>query len=376
MKATVSSYCRDKIYLLVTEVDRPGEMLVVGTNGPDRLTILTNPIALTGSMALTLNWAVADILKNKIRLLYRHDNMEELVDIDLSEVVGTILPMQAGMDKPRPEKIERIAALTICYNEDLIIRKWAEYYGRVFGYENLFIIDDGSDTPVSTVLAGLPVNITRIPRTTFDSWRLVRTLAYMQRVLLETYDLVLTADSDEFMTCNSHDPALDLKTYLMSQDPENYINVAPVGFDMVHDRAKEPPLDLSRPIAAQRNYVRRSQGFDKPVLSTVPTSFYPGLHQSYFPKRVDTNITLLHFRVFDYDFAINKLMRYNNTQWSENDLKTGLAFHQRWKVEELDKAFTKITSDVDAIDPAKPMLALAEGEAGLLDRIVADKVGI
>lgn len=370
MKAAITSFVHNKVQIILTEVDEPGEICVVQRSiGDNHLQKISSQISISNSRSLILPWDISFLFQpgKKLKLLYTTQHRQELVDFDVSGLFSSLRPLQADLVKELPGSIQRIAACTICYNEDFIIKKWAQHYGGLLGYENLYVIDDGSDTPVAELLSGLPVNITRIPRTSFDSWRLVRTLGYMQRVLLETYDLVITSDSDEFVVCVHDDPDMDLAAYLRTLNPADMVNVAPVGFDLVHSRSREQDIDPERPVVEQRKYVMRCTGFDKPIISSVPTSFMPGLHNAYFPKRVDNNLLLLHVRAFDYNFAVNKLNRYKNTEWSEYDLKTGLAFHQRQKIDELDAGFENFDKMIDGIDIQKKMSDLENKEFGLLD---------
>ena len=378
MKAKVLSYTKDMMYLMISDVKSPGEICIVQTSSGGGVYSVSGQLPIAGSMALTVPWGIGSLAGdgNELKILYRSGNYSELVSIDSKALISTLQPLQAEIAKDIPDSIRSIAACTICYNEDFIIKKWAHHYGKMLGYENLYIIDDGSDIPVAQILEELPVNITRVPRTTFDSWRLVRTLGLMQRMLLETYDLVITSDSDEFIVSNDANSSLDLVTYLKSKNPKDMLNVAPVGYDLLHSRSLEENLDADYPILSQRKYVQRSTGFDKPVISSVPTSFMPGLHNSYFPKKVDANLLLLHVRTFDYKFAVEKLNRYKSTAWSEHDLKTGLAFHQRQKLDELDSYFKTIDDMISNIDLTKNLCDLDNQEVSVLDENIKSKFSI
>jgi hypothetical protein len=381
MKASISSFIHNKVQLSITEVPQPGEISVVQKNGPSGYTVLTGAIQIAGNMSLTLPWSITDLLQEgkEFKIFFSAGSYRELVDIDVVGLLSTIQLMQVGVSKEIPSSVQRIAACTICYNEDFIIKKWAEYYGGILGFENLFIVDDGSDTPVSEILAGLPVNITRVPRTSFDTWRLVRTIGALQRVLLETYDVVISMDSDEFIVLNYDNPECDFpdfSEYLKSIQPENLINVATVGFHVIHSRSHEPDLDNARPVMTQRKYVRRVLGFDKPLISSIPTSFGPGLHLSYFPKKVDNNLILLHLRYFDYNFAVSKLIRYQNTAWSEYDLQQGYSHHQRAKIDECNAEFESFSTDIAAIDASKYFMDLGSGEYGVLSESLLGKISI
>ena len=82
---------------------------------------------------------------------------------------------------PKPDG--RIACFTMVYNEYAMLPLWARYYAKVFGAENLYVLDHGSDKPYE----GLPDGITVIslPRDQFDNWLIARIAGFFQRFLLE-----------------------------------------------------------------------------------------------------------------------------------------------------------------------------------------------
>ena len=58
---------------------------------------------------------------------------------------------------------KRIAAITMARNDEFFLSRWIEYYGKLFGNENLYIILDGLDQVVPKN-AGT-ANITKLPHT-------------------------------------------------------------------------------------------------------------------------------------------------------------------------------------------------------------------
>lgn len=225
---------------------------------------------------------------------------------------------------PRPEG--RIAALTIAYNEFVMLPLWARYYEKYFGAENLFVIDQSSDGIYDNILPR-GVNIIRIPRDAFDNWLIVRLVATMQRFLLESYDSVLYTDSDEFV-CASPDvlAGRDLRQFLLELK-------APVGitrgYDLHHDMPREPPYDASRPVLDQRRVIRYQPMMDKPVVSRLPLNWIPGFHSAREGGMPVPGLYMLHLRWFDLDQALNKGARYRASKWSQIDIERRLAEYQR-----------------------------------------------
>ena len=65
----------------------------------------------------------------------------------------------------------RVAAMTYVYNEADNLPVWCDYYGELFGYLNLFVIDRMSDDGSTKMAVGhhrYPVNMIRVPRRPFD----------------------------------------------------------------------------------------------------------------------------------------------------------------------------------------------------------------
>jgi len=240
----------------------------------------------------------------------------------------------SGPAKPPGESAQRVAAVTIAYNEDFILAKWCEHYGGMLGFEHLYVIDDGSDVDPRDYLHR-SVNVFRQPRTHFDSWRLCRSLSQMQRLLLETYDVVLVLDSDEFLV-TARDDCLNALEHIQQIYPFADGRLRPVGWELIHCRSIEGELDPAQPILDQRSHLLRADMFDKPCVTREDISLFPGNHHCYESSCRDESLQLIHLRWFDLGFAIAKGLRYTKTSWSQLDLATGLSFHQRMTVQEIE----------------------------------------
>ena len=255
-----------------------------------------------------------------------------LPDIGAMDMTPRVLI--SGPQKPLAQQASRVAALTIAFNEDFILAKWCQHYGEMLGYEHLYVIDDGSDVNPREYLSSA-VNVFRQPRTHFDSWRLCRSLSQMQRLLLETYDVVLVLDSDEFLVTgrNDCDNALE---HIASIYPFADGRLRPLGWELIHCRSREGDLDAERPIVEQRGYLLRADMFDKPCVTREDISLFPGNHHCYESSCRDESLHLIHMRWFDLRFAIAKGLRYSKTSWSTLDLAMGLSFHQRMTAQEIE----------------------------------------
>jgi hypothetical protein len=99
----------------------------------------------------------------------------------------------------------RIACIVMQRNEDLCLHPWLVYHGHLFGYENLFVIDHGSDrTDVKATLSAFEargVHVARLPAAA-DYRAKGEFVSEMMARADETadYDFLLPLDCDEFVT--------------------------------------------------------------------------------------------------------------------------------------------------------------------------------
>jgi hypothetical protein len=221
-----------------------------------------------------------------------------------------------------PKTNGRIAALTIAYNERLMLPLWAKYYGAKFGPENLYVIDQGSDLPYDDLLPK-GVSIIRLPRDMFDNWLIARLVAVTQRLLLESYDSVLYSDSDEFVCA---DPNIigshSLCDFLRSLSEPIGITT---GYDLLHDIASEAAYDRDRPVLSQRRVMRRQPSMDKPLISRLPLNWVPGFHTAAEGGSPIAGLYLVHSRWFDLDQALIKGGFYRSSSWNQFDVEHKLA---------------------------------------------------
>lgn len=100
----------------------------------------------------------------------------------------------------------RVACIMMQKNEGLLIEPWLRYHGYLFGYENLFVFDNGSDDPdvIHTLkrfeVVGVKVDWRHTSPTDFD--RKGHIVGDLIKGFQESsrYDLVFPMDCDEFIT--------------------------------------------------------------------------------------------------------------------------------------------------------------------------------
>ncbi len=98
----------------------------------------------------------------------------------------------------------RVACVMMQRNEELCLQPWLAYHGYLFGFENLFVIDHGSDS--ATVQATLRlferfgVDVLRLPASTrFADKGAIVTEALRRADAAGHYDLLFPLDCDELV---------------------------------------------------------------------------------------------------------------------------------------------------------------------------------
>ena len=95
-----------------------------------------------------------------------------------------------------------VCVITMQKDEKLLLKHFAAYYGDLFGYENIFIIDNGSSWETKRVLADLTETGCNImydfdqPEDFSSKGAIIGKIA---SELAQRYDAFITLDCDEFI---------------------------------------------------------------------------------------------------------------------------------------------------------------------------------
>ena len=250
------------------------------------------------------------------------------------------------------------------YNERQFLPIWLHHYGSAIGYENLYIIDDGS-TDGST--SDIRKNLINKRRVALDEEDRAALISYFHEELLDYYDIVIYTDCDEIIAI---DPALNvnLKKYLCSHDYEVKRVFA---FEVLHRVSAEPQLNFDQPLFKQRSFVRFQPWYCKTSISKSPIRWQSGFHRSNKQSCIDANLLMFHLRSVDYNFSINRIAFLNDIEFSSNSLHNNHNFQFRMSApeymkhlystseEEFDNAYTGELADA----------CLKEDEIGMTDVI-------
>ena len=243
----------------------------------------------------------------------------------------------AGYDAEAGARKSR-AVLTMVRDESVFFPIWLDYYSRFFAAEDIHVLDhettDGSTDGTGFVR-------TPVSHDSIDHVWMVEQIRDYQHTLLERYDVVLVVDVDEIIAPN---PEMGTLGQYIDRFDEEFVNC--IGYELLHMHLSEPPLDLGRPILAQRSRWFANDGYDKPVLSRTPLEWVPGFHgRSDGSFNPDPDLRLIHLHRMDYEICRQRHMLRDQRQWAAQDLELRWATHNRLTGgEEFDRWFYEDTS--------------------------------
>ena len=126
---------------------------------------------------------------------------------------------------------KKICALTMVRNDDFYLKRWVEYYGRELGKENLYVYFDGTDQVIPDFCAGVFAKaVEKIGGQVVQMEKCrLKFLSEKAAELLESYDLVIGTDADEFLAVDPR-TGISLKEYLEKGDwklgkPEQTVSI-------------------------------------------------------------------------------------------------------------------------------------------------------
>lgn len=258
----------------------------------------------------------------------------------------------------------RLAALTMVRDERVMLPRWLAHYGRECGVDNLFVIDDHSSDGSTD---GLPCSVIRIPSwgdKHFETTRM-RLVSNIAAGLLEAYDAVLFADADEFLVADPlrHDGLLDLVSKRSGVDV-----LAAQGLNVVHDAAREGPLDPDRPVLGQRQWAKFIPLMCKPAIKRVAAPWVAASHGLTVPFEVDPDLYMFHLK-----FAEREHLRSIGDHRKALADAEGRAAETAWQFagDDLVGLLDEVVRDVDpaSVDPYQPRKKvlsniIRQGDAG------------
>jgi TPR repeat protein len=199
----------------------------------------------------------------------------------------------------------RVAVITDTISPDLLFVVWYNYYARVAGQRNLYVVTykDRSKKFADFELGG----VWEIPQEYNDPAR-AKVISSLVTALLACYDYVVRGDVDEIAV---PDPrvAPNLARYLDSLHAP-YVTARGLEVIEAHDDA---PLDLRSPIlVCQRSLALRNSALNKTCITAMPIAWTHGFHGgTVYPKF--NGLYIFHLKYADIRSRLNWFTTMMNT---------------------------------------------------------------
>ena len=214
------------------------------------------------------------------------------------------------------------AIVTMAQNESVFLPIWLRYYSRFFQGDDIYVLDHES-TDGSTTRSGF----VRIPVShPVVDWGWHRDMLQQhQQLLIRKYDSVLCTDVDEIV---APDPRIGNLADYIDRFQGDFVNCR--GYEILHLRDIERPLDLTRPVLDQRSHWFFNPAYSKPLLARVPMSWHGGLHSRVDgERRDDPSLYLIHLHRVDYNACLARHRQRISRPWNQRDLDEGWGYQNR-----------------------------------------------
>ncbi|KQW89795.1 hypothetical protein ASC94_18600 [Massilia sp. Root418] len=210
------------------------------------------------------------------------------------------------------QKFARLAVMTQTFNEGEMLLYWERYYGKLVGYENLYVLNNGS-TDGSCERLHPKTNVINMPTGPVDHEHFAQSQSHFQRFLLMRYDWVVKVDTDEFLVCEG-----DMAETLAALPGATYR--PDVAVEVLHDWKAEPQFDFDQGVFAQRqHFIRGTDLLLRPIISRVPTTWTAGNHMAAEFSEPLPGFYVVHLKYFDINFLYSKNDKWSRMDQTENE---------------------------------------------------------
>lgn len=214
------------------------------------------------------------------------------------------------------------AVLTMVQNESVFLPIWLHYYSQFFSAEDIYVLDHESNDG-SIPNSGL-VHIPVVHPVVDWGWHR-DTLQKQQHVLIQRYELVLCTDVDEIV---APDPSRGTLADYMDRFNADFVNCR--GYEVIHMKDVEAPLDPARKILEQRFHWFFNPAYSKPLLARVPMCWHGGLHSRVDgATQHDPSLYLLHLHRMDYGICLFRHRQRLSRSWNARDWNEGWGYQNR-----------------------------------------------
>ncbi len=195
----------------------------------------------------------------------------------------------------------RVAVIGLFHREFFYIPLWQNYYGKLFGLNNLYAIGD-LEKDETFRLFNKGVNFLNYsPPLYANHSEHTQLILQVQKELLSRYDVVIFAEADQFFIPDP-EKYLNLNDYLY-RNTQDYIKVS--GWNVRQDLNSESFYDPTLTILEQRKYWFKDPGpEDKLVIIRKPMEYYgTGFHLCRPDVAPDPDLVNIHLQKFDFNLC-------------------------------------------------------------------------
>lgn len=196
----------------------------------------------------------------------------------------------------------KCAIFTIVKNEYYFLPIWLKYYKQFFSDADIYVLDHQTDDGSTD---NLTVNVVPIiNEMAFDHQWLVNTVQDFQTSLLEKYESVIFAESDELLY--SPDMSLNVLIDTFLANPEKqYITCE--GYEIIQDLNDEKPLEIGEEIFKNRKFWFRHGDYDKTLISKIPLTWVWGFHLTKnVTRQLGYNLRMAHLHRCDFELMLKR----------------------------------------------------------------------
>ena len=152
----------------------------------------------------------------------------------------------------------KICALTMVYRDHWALSQWYMHYGRLLGFENLYVIAHGRDDEISEICPN--AKVVTIPRDNLDRFDGARSeiLNEFQISLTQTYDWIIRTDADELVCLDPNHYSSFQALFSKRWGPA----VFALGLE-VAEQIGDTPVDMNIPVLSKRTAAMFSGHYSK-----------------------------------------------------------------------------------------------------------------
>jgi hypothetical protein len=218
---------------------------------------------------------------------------------------------------------KKSAVFTIVKNEDYFLPIWIKHYKKYFDESDIYILDHQSDNGSTN---NLTVNVIPvINELAFDHQWLVDTVQNFQKELLEKYECVVFAESDELLYSIEKPLNLVIED-LINNSNQDYITC--IGHEVIEMR-DEKSLTFKDEIFKNRNYWFKTYNYDKTLISKIPLNWCWGFHNTNGKEKEFTHgVHMVHLHRVDFEMML-KRHQERATKWKLKNDGPGVGFQHK-----------------------------------------------